>query len=187
VAVLLGNGDGTFQRAVTYDSGELTFGIAVADLNGDGKPDLIVGNDCATSDCNTDSTTGVLLGNGDGTFQPVVTFDNGGRGVSSAAVADVNGDGRLDLLVANRCIPGNYCGEGSVGVLLNNTSFCTTPPVITVSTTPTALWPPNGSMIPVTVSGTITDSGCTVTSAAYVVTDEYGQVQPSGTVTLSGH
>ena len=186
VAVILGNGDGTFQRAVTYDSGELTFGIAVADLNGDGKPDLIVENDCATSDCNTDSTTGVLLGNGDGTFQPVVTFDNGGRGVSSAAVADVNGDGRLDLLAANRCIPGNYCGEGSVGVLLNNTSFCTTPPVITVSTTPTALWPPNGRMMPVTVSGAITDTGCTVTSAAYAVTDEYGQVQPSGVVTLGG-
>jgi hypothetical protein len=39
-------------------------------------------------------------------------------------------------------------------------------------------------MIPVTVSGTITDTGCTITSTAYAVTDEYGEVQPSGPVTL---
>jgi hypothetical protein len=39
-------------------------------------------------------------------------------------------------------------------------------------------------MVPVTVSGTITDTGCKVTTAAYAVIDEYGQVQPSGTVTL---
>ena len=39
-------------------------------------------------------------------------------------------------------------------------------------------------MILITVSGTITDTGCTVTSTAYAVTDEYGEVQPSGPVTL---
>jgi len=39
-------------------------------------------------------------------------------------------------------------------------------------------------MMPVSVSGTITDTGCTVTSAAYAVKDEYGEVQPSGPVTL---
>jgi len=39
-------------------------------------------------------------------------------------------------------------------------------------------------MVPVTVFGTITDSGCTVTTAAYAVKDEYGEVQPSGPITL---
>lgn len=61
---------------------------------------------------------------------------------------------------------------------------CTTAPAVTVSATPTSLWPPNGQMVQVTLSGTITDSSCTVTSAAYAVTDEYGRVQPSGPVTL---
>ena len=39
-------------------------------------------------------------------------------------------------------------------------------------------------MVPVTVSGTITNTGCTVTTPAYAVTDEYGQIQPSGAITL---
>jgi hypothetical protein len=69
-------------------------------------------------------------------------------------------------------------------VLLNNTPFCTTPPAVTLSATPRSLWPPNGKVVPVTVSGTITDTGCAITGAAYAVTDEYGQVQPSGPVTL---
>jgi probable HAF family extracellular repeat protein len=62
------------------------------------------------------------------------------------------------------------------------------PPVVTVSANPTTLWPPNGQLIAVTVSGTITDeaggSGVQAGSAAYRVLDEYGQVQPSGSVTL---
>ncbi len=62
----------------------------------------------------------------------------------------------------------------------------TTPPVITISAMPATLWPPNGEMVAVTVSGTITDagSGVNVSAAAYAVTDEYGSVQPSGHITL---
>jgi hypothetical protein len=63
-----------------------------------------------------------------------------------------------------------------------------TPPVITVSANPTTLSPPNGRLVPVTVSGTIIDesdgSGVQADSAAYQVMDEYSQVQPSGSVTL---
>jgi hypothetical protein len=65
----------------------------------------------------------------------------------------------------------------------------TAPPVITISATPTTLWPPNGKKVPVTISGTMTDpeSGVNASSAAYTVTDEYGLVQPSGQVSLGSN
>ena len=112
VAVLLGNGDGTFQAAVTHESGpEYGYSVAVADVNGDGKPDLLVGSTCILSPC-TD-LAGVLLGNGDGTFQTVVTYNSGEGYQTSVSVSDLNGDGKLDLLVAN-------LDSFTVGVLLGN-------------------------------------------------------------------
>ena len=84
-----------FAPAVVYGSGgDFAYSVAVADVNGDGKPDLIVANEQSNS-------VGVLLGNGDGTFQTAVTYGSGGDYPYSVAVADVNGDGKPDLLVAN--------------------------------------------------------------------------------------
>lgn len=62
----------------------------------------------------------------------------------------------------------------------------TTPPALSVSARPSRLWPPNGKMVSVTVSGTITDnsSGVDPTTATFSVADEYGHVQPSGPVSL---
>ncbi len=112
VSVLLGNGDGTFQPAKTYDSGGgATGGLALADVNADGNLDLVVAN----------GKVAVLLGNGDGSFQAAVTYDSGGSGADAVAVADANHDGKLDLLVANySCEPNVNCGHGTVGVLLGN-------------------------------------------------------------------
>ena len=116
VAVLLGNGDGTFQSAVTYDSGAIqTESVVVADVNGDGKPDIMVGNDCGG--CSF-GAVGVLLGNGDGTFQPVINSGNGIGGFLSIAVADLNGDGKLDVVGSSIC-GGSHC-EGVVSVLGGN-------------------------------------------------------------------
>jgi len=60
------------------------------------------------------------------------------------------------------------------------------PPVVTISANPSSLWPPNGKMVPVTVSGKITDnlSGVNASTADFAVVDEYGSIQPSGPVSL---
>jgi hypothetical protein len=60
--------------------------------------------------------------------------------------------------------------------------------MITIAAIPKTLWPPNGKMVPVTITGTITDpdSGVDTSKAAYTVIDEYGRVHPSGNVPLGG-
>ena len=119
LGVLLGNGDGTFQPAVPYGSGShsFTYFLVIADVNGDGKPDLVVADECTDHPTCNSGAVGVLLGNGDGTFQAATIYPSGGvgsiSGARSVAVADVNGDGRPDVLVANYF-------SGTVGVLLGN-------------------------------------------------------------------
>ena len=105
VGILLGNGDGTFQTGVAYDSGAAKpQSVAVADVNGDGKPDLVVANYCTSGDDKGNCVSGaggvgVLLGNGDGTFQPAVFYVLSPGYPASVAVADLNGDGKLDIVV----------------------------------------------------------------------------------------
>jgi hypothetical protein len=141
VGVLLGNGDGTFQTVVPYRSGGyLAKSVAVGDVNGDGKPDLLVANECASGTeqggcTNYTGTVGVLLGNGDGTFQTVVTYASGGYRGQSVAVADVNGDGKPDLMLANRCADSSCTTNGTVGVLIN-TSFTPTKTTLISSQNP---------------------------------------------------
>ncbi|PYJ97764.1 MAG: VCBS repeat-containing protein [Verrucomicrobia bacterium] len=130
VSVLLGNGDGTFQRAVSYAAGWYPFCVAVGDLNGDGKPDLAVANQGGVSAYNggwptayTNGSVSVLLGKGDGTFDPPVNYATGNYASShSVAIGDFNGDGRRDLAVANYAsydAIGSYT-NGDVSVLFGN-------------------------------------------------------------------
>jgi FG-GAP-like repeat/FG-GAP repeat len=99
ISVLLGNGDGSFQAAVESPVGKPSRSLAVADLNGDGIPDLVLVH-VGTSPDYSDGSVSVLLGNGDGTFQAGVDYPAGNAPIS-VAVGDFNGDGRLDLAVAN--------------------------------------------------------------------------------------
>ena len=112
--VFIGNGDGTFQPVAKYDTGPDSTTIAIADVNRDGKPDLVVGDQI---------TAAVLLGNGNGTFQPRVEYPTvppgtTPGGVDQVLVADVDGDGKPDLVVTNQGGGSNH--DGSIGVLLGN-------------------------------------------------------------------
>ncbi len=109
-----------FHPVELSSSGGNAVSIAMGDVNGDGKQDLVVGNCSPDPGCLEKGSVSVLLGSGDGTFQPPLVYDAGGFGTNSLALADVNGDDKLDIVVAN-CGSGFNCsGFGVVGVLLGN-------------------------------------------------------------------
>lgn len=95
-----------FSAPVTYAVGNSPQQVVAADLNGDGKQDLVVLN-------GGDQTISVLLGNGDGTFQPAIAQPAGSSIVSTIAVADLVGDGKPDLAVSNG-------SANSVSIMLGN-------------------------------------------------------------------
>ncbi len=95
--ILLGNGDGTFQRPVIYPAGPFPVTVAVADFNGDGSPDVAVASpEGAFGNQSQNGGIAVLLGNGNGTFQPYVLYSAGVH-PNSPVVADFNGDHIPDL------------------------------------------------------------------------------------------
>ena len=103
----MGNGDGTFKPPVLYTT-VFTDGagpVMVGEFTGDGKQDVIV--------FSKNAAEGELFkGNGDGTFQPGVTFATP-ENVFNAAAVDLNGDGKLDLVLTGT-------NSGKVYVMLGN-------------------------------------------------------------------
>ena len=103
VVVMLGNGNGSLGSPVAYPGGGDT--ILAADVDGDGRPDLVVGG----------GNLGLLLGNGDGSFQPPVSLSAPEGALWQAAVGDFNHDGRMDIVAAIFSL-----GSSGIAVFLQN-------------------------------------------------------------------
>ncbi len=111
LSVILNNGNGsfTYQNTSPDTGGDVPYDVAIGDVNNDGKVDALVVNSFSNN-------LGVLLGAGNGTFTLQSDLPaTGGSSPYSVAVADVNGDSKLDALVANR-------STSTLGVLLGNGS-----------------------------------------------------------------
>jgi hypothetical protein len=164
--VMLGNGDGTFRvsasvpDAIQERPGQQT----VADFNGDTFQDVAIGmSNCCS--LNGDGALGVLLGNGNGTFKPVVRYLIPGAVIPYAGgvadASDFNGDGKKDILLQIR---GNNPGTT---ILLNTTG----------AAAPTSSTIGGVQVAPSSVVGS--------TQAEVNVTLAPGTVAPSGSVPLS--
>jgi FG-GAP-like repeat/Abnormal spindle-like microcephaly-assoc'd, ASPM-SPD-2-Hydin/Divergent InlB B-repeat domain len=104
IAVLLGNGDGTFQAPIVTSGIGSVIMILVADLNKDSKSDLIVED-------STNQDVTILLGKGDGTFQTPTTLAE--TSLNAAALGDFNNDGNIDLVVMAGGNANIYLGNGN--------------------------------------------------------------------------
>src|SRR6202011_989610 len=112
VGTLLGKGDGSFQHGPSFSISPYSpVGLAVGDFDRDGTPDLAV----VEYNGPASGKLGIFLGNGDGTFHKSAEYNLGYEPIS-AAVADFNGDGYLDVAVTN----GGVKGKGSVMVFFGN-------------------------------------------------------------------
>ncbi|HEX8161134.1 MAG TPA: VCBS repeat-containing protein [Pyrinomonadaceae bacterium] len=103
LSLLTGNGDGTFNAPVNFPNTSHFDSPAVvaADFDNDGRLDVVVAHQiaCYTAPCVAARTISVLIGLGDGTFQPAREVEVG-TGMSSIAVGDFNRDGLKDLGIA---------------------------------------------------------------------------------------
>ena len=114
ISVLLNRGNGSFRARRDYETGWI-YSVAIGDLNGDRKPDLVVGS--------VWGFPSVLLNRGNGSFQAKLDYrveaklKRDSRGGERAAIADLNGDGKVDLATSNG-------DNDTVSVLINTPGLC---------------------------------------------------------------
>jgi adhesin/invasin len=112
VAVLYGKGDDTFQDAIEFATPYTSTGVAIGDFNKDGKPDIVAA--ASSGCCPWSGGIAVLLNNGNGTLQsPVLYADPSGVDNGQVAVADLNADGKLDVVESSE-------GGSNVAIFLGN-------------------------------------------------------------------
>jgi FG-GAP-like repeat len=102
----------SFSSPVAYSINGFGAAVVTADVNGDGKPDLL-----------TLASTSVIVqeSNGNGTFGTLFSVGDGGHTANAFAVGDVNGDGKLDIVFANKNMSGDFWGiDDSVTVRLGS-------------------------------------------------------------------
>jgi FG-GAP-like repeat/Abnormal spindle-like microcephaly-assoc'd, ASPM-SPD-2-Hydin len=124
IEVLRGNGDGTFQSPIQSPTASVLNGFpgpylapgVTGDFNGDGRLDLVVMGGYGIQGYS--GVAQILLGNGDGTFSQGTVY-NVGEIPSFAIAADFNGDGKLDLAIADTYTYG-LTGGGDLVVMLGN-------------------------------------------------------------------
>jgi hypothetical protein len=117
VYVTIRHSDGTAPAISTYRVGPNSAAGIAADFNGDGIPDLAIANNgSAPTELEplAKGSVSILLGNGDGTFQPAVVYPVTGE-QDSLVTADFNGDGKLDLATV-----GFSSSPNVVSILLGN-------------------------------------------------------------------
>jgi len=183
ITVLLGNGDGTFSTAQSYETkGEFSTSVAIADINLDGIPDLIVSSAYTNFSKNEEGRIDLFIGNGDGTFQPSKAYASGGNASEAVLAGDFNRDGKPDIAVVNACADLS-CLQGSVSVLVNVFHLSTTTSLTsslspsfvgqpvrftaTISSTPTV---PDGTPVTFTANGTLIGTGTTTSGIASITT-----------------
>jgi trimeric autotransporter adhesin len=128
IAVLLGNGNGTFQPPTLYTvgtAGNTPTSLTTGDFNNDGNLDVAVAN-------TGNDTVSILLGNGSGALTPLGAPISVGRDPEAIRSGDFNSDGFADLAVANY-------QAGTVTILLNNKNETFTASTISVGAGPQAL------------------------------------------------
>ena len=110
ITIFLGKGDGTFAAASTSPAvGMSPTAIATADINGDGNADLIVSQE----DSSGNGQIVIFFGNGDGTFTQSSSIISVASIASEIVPADLNGDGKMDLVLAG-------VGQSGITILLGN-------------------------------------------------------------------
>lgn len=100
-----------FMAPVNYPAGPHVSSLAAGDFANNGIQDLVAVNGAGYAASNNSSSASILMGNGDGTFKPALTFATGNDPVS-VAVGDLTSDGKLDIVTANDGSPGQTYSLG---------------------------------------------------------------------------